>query len=354
MHNSTKATVLQLVVLSALLPLATAGQFGEPIRQVAVMDASLFLGGTGGLQTPYFDRGFLIFNGAITTTSSGPNIVLVDRDGRTVLSKKLWFEDSVRLGVSGVSVDDRQNVVAAASVTDTQARIAHVLALLGPSGAVVRLIRTNPFIPLNVCFGPDGNIWVFGRESEPTGEDYDLLRQYDRNGKLLKTLLPKSSFTSQRHPASEVGPGGWTKIRASADRIGIYSGPAGEWIEVDMTGSVVVRVRPPLPNGSELEEIAYTLDGAVYATLMGLSRYGLYKLNREGRTWDPVVEINKDVPPDFRDIPFGRLVGEDGNDLVLTARAVPYWHGTLLWFHQLPPKPRGTVAALRGCRAALR
>jgi len=98
------------------------------------------------------------------------------------------------------------------------------IVVLDRNGKQIRFVDTARFLPDATCFGPDHSIWVIGtqftpmRESDPVDHverrDYDLVRKYSPDGKLIGSFLPRSLFP----PGLTPGAVGW--MRASRDRIG--------------------------------------------------------------------------------------------------------------------------------------
>lgn len=122
-----------------------------------------------------------------------------------------------------------------------------------PSGMTRLAVRTSPFSPEALCFGPDGSVWALGAHYDESGliqPERGTLQQYDRQGKLIRELLPRSSFANAVNPAHGPGdpahgPGGRAVLMTLPDRIGILSKSAREWIEVDSAGNLIGRWASP-------------------------------------------------------------------------------------------------------------
>jgi hypothetical protein len=107
------------------------------------------------------------------------------------------------------------------------------------SGDIIRVVLTPSFAARRVVFSTDGTLWAFGRVYDSKFEEqaeYDTLRQYDAEGKLMHTALHRSSFR-----ASKDAPSSESYLAMSCDHIGVLSVGASEWIELSLTGQVIGR-----------------------------------------------------------------------------------------------------------------
>jgi hypothetical protein len=53
-----------------------------------------------------------------------------------------------------------------------------------------------PFAPRRLAFSSDGSLWALGKVHDDKYDDapnYDMLRQYDSDGILVKTVLPNTA-----------------------------------------------------------------------------------------------------------------------------------------------------------------
>jgi hypothetical protein len=90
--------------------------------------------------------------------------------------------------------------------------------------------------------------------------DHHILREYDADGKLLRTALPVRSFSDRRsHPCADCF------MSSNAKRIGVYSRSANEYIEFDSSGNQTGRWRTSaLSSGVSITGTALTDSGDFY------------------------------------------------------------------------------------------
>ena len=178
------------------------------------------------------------------------------------------------------------------------------ITIFRPDGRQERFIQTTPFAPTAIRFGPDHTLWSAVSRHNPTQTheaDYAIVRNYSRDGRLLHSFLPRSTFDMEALLTSQNV--GMALLHVTKGRIGILIDPATRgrkplWLEMDMSGNVKGRwdlaeylVFGLTPNGS-----VYGVDGP--GTGVGV-------LDRNTGKWNP-------VPISTR----GRALGVDGDHLV--------------------------------------
>src|SRR5581483_3394309 len=122
---------------------------------------------------------------------------------------------------------------------DREGSDAAFLASISPSNEGVNVVRTAPYTPYHLALAPDGTVWTVGIEMdnfvEPAASrDKDVVRHFDRTGKLLASFVPRSTFES--HSSIIYG-----YLAATIDRLGWYTGlefGPSEYIEISRDGVV--------------------------------------------------------------------------------------------------------------------
>ena len=201
-------------------------------------------------------------------------------------------------GFVNVDIDLDGSVVVAVQRDALQGGVA----LFNRDGSKATEIVTDPYLPDQVCFGPDHSIWVLGDEDlSPVDEHgtHFLLRHYSRAGQLLGSFLPRSSFPADADPGA--GRSGFPRLRIANDRVGatLYRAGANHkplLVETNLDGKEVGRWTVPLGEPS-----ATTASGIVYAA----EGTQLTMLDRATGSWISVPNPSHE-----------RLLGADGDDLV--------------------------------------
>lgn len=106
------------------------------------------------------------------------------------------------------------------------------LAWVSAGGRRQTVIRTPPFIADAVTMAHDGTIWAAGFEhGKMHSGDYDVIRRFDRSGKLIGSAIPRSSLPVVDHKRF-VEPAVYSYLASSRDRVGWYSEAAGIYIAI--------------------------------------------------------------------------------------------------------------------------
>jgi hypothetical protein len=198
-------------------------------------------------------------------------------------------------------------------------RSAPFIAWISADGNSQQVIRTEPYTANLIAVAPDGTLWTVGMEmnasgSETSGVDLGagVMRHFDRNGKSLGTLVPRSSIQSFTQLSSTNG-----RLAAAADRVGWLhydSGGQGAYVEASAGGTVAVYPLPQLPNLKTMRVggIAITDSGDVFAEVddVGAHGFALYALSRSSAQWLPVR-----IPASGR---WAQLLGTNGTELALS------------------------------------
>jgi hypothetical protein len=213
-------------------------------------------------------------------------------------------------------------MAAIASAVDERGGAVQAIYWLSPAGAVTRALRTDPYLPLQIHPAPDGTLWAAGRVRDSNLDDvpeYDVLRQYDAQGRLLRTALPRSLLPPKipelySYHSFLVGAG---------DRIGYYFVEGNTYFELKPSGEIAGKwnIAPP-PAEAQLLGCAMAADGDVY--LSGQKRRDrndisdwrllLYRLDKPAGVLRP---IDFDRNGALRSM---LLIGCDGDQLVFYTR----------------------------------
>jgi hypothetical protein len=315
-----------------LVAAALQAQDGNPV-QYTTMNPCLH----GGCLSPKFDKGYFIQLHDYPGSVPPDGYELWGPDGSFLYNINIIAPDGTSAHVHDVAVD-RDGTAIAATWYGGYGGNAPVagggIAVIDPAGKQLSFIATGRWIPANPGFGPDHSIWVSGTQFEPfpsdrpSRADYQLLRKYSREGKLLGEFLPRSSFPPGLDPAGagsmQVG-----AIQAASDRIGVVMYPGKlanfpEWVELGLDGTVIGRWKlgpdhtsdPVTHNQTQSRtSLAFTTDGRLSTQVdeYPARSHQILIFDRSTSSWQPADPALK-VPPG------SYLVGADGNDLAFEQR----------------------------------
>jgi hypothetical protein len=262
-------------------------------------------------------------------------IYLFDQAGKQILMTELSFPTVIQIRIWDMTVSTTGELaVSGSSMSSTGAAVAFV-AWFSPTGKVERIIRTSPFSPLRICMASDGTVWGAGREITPGSrrEDerpHNVLNRYDKQGRLLDSLLPRASFATYdfEHPMLRAF------LTCTNDRVGIYSTVSREWIEVSSDHVVSrwkgVDLTPDNATtaNSLVTGVAWAKDGEVYISReirepkTGRATAEFYTLNKQSAIWER-IDLGDALGPRR----WGALYGSDDADqlIVSTGGSTALW-----------------------------
>lgn len=297
---SDSVSVNLLVAAAAVICMA------EPAWTQTVVRSQAINWDFSGSPFPRYKGGNLVAYDSDQTT-----LRVFDKSGTVERIAKLTLSGASRVMVGDVAVGPNGELVAAASVQDGEGVGTSIIAWMDRSGQLLRVVRTAPFTPFQIVFAKDGTLWAVGRVYDAERKNtrsHDIIRLYNQQGRLVNSLLPSDSFTQTRwHPARD------SFLISGADRMGLYSVTAAEWVEMSFGGVVLTRCRTsPPPTGTTLMGAALTSSGNLYLsgfyrpdTVPGSEKDAspgslLFRLSKsDGRLEEvdgsPVTGVKKDV-----------------------------------------------------------
>ena len=248
-------------------------------------------------------------------SSPHPIVRIFDSGGKLTSVIPVTIPESDWIGVRGAAHGLNGVTAICGYAKDRNAHAAGfiALALNSNDGTLQRVIRTEPYWPSAVTIAPDGSIWTKGAEFEGFKQTYSktdngILRHFDPSGRVIGSFLPQSTLSRGEMFR------GIDQMASNARRVGWYVGRGAKaYFEVVKDR---LETYPPLAQDESRHEqisgLAITGDGHVFITKSDGSASRLYVLNRESRTWDPVVPPEGGSPPAT-----GWLMGGSGNNIVL-------------------------------------
>jgi hypothetical protein len=304
------------VLLSGILCALSAFPASQPVRETLTQAIA-----AGGQRIVQFRHGYLV------ALPNGPaySFAAFAPDGRLAFDKPIELPGGgSQSSVGDVDFDTDGTAVVAASAIGGTPCMLHGVLILDRTGRQIRFIDTGCYIPTHIAFAPDHSIWTLGWQRDVSGteedrQDYMIIRQFTIDGKQLSAALPRSSFPKGLGPGSA---GDELRIEVTRDRVGVlvYSGNTSlnrEWIELDLNGRIIERLRIDSVVRSPAS-VAFTADDHVY--LQGADKGTLF-------TIATVLQALKPVPNQG-----ASLMGADDNNLVYRQACCGLIQ--LQWFHQ--------------------
>jgi hypothetical protein len=278
--------------------------------------------------TPIWRGGALL--GVEKSDAKAPVLYLVDRGGRR---EEFLFSipESSWIGISGIALAEDGTIGLCGGATTAEAIGTRFIAIISPDHKRQTLIRTWPYQAQQIALAPDGTIWTAGVITDDANTRvvvYNVLRRYERSGKLLASWSVRAKARAQMGPNAVDSSHPY--LMASRDRVGWLSN-GGEYFEYSLDGREIGQYAPPAGvvfgwpgandtfNHPDLSERSapHVLDAALSQNndLLLCAFKGdnsrtwqLLRLDRESRTWVPATAEQKGWPS---------VAGFDGDDPVL-------------------------------------
>lgn len=297
----------------AFAPLALTAQI-QPVRTVISQAQRL-----GNQPVPGFQNGYLYFVDHATVRAYSP-------EGFPVLTAVVQIPDEDNVWANGLAVDaDGAFAIGVAyGATNQFGGIAFYNKYGVPDG----FVGTGSYVPESLCFANDHSVWTFGT-GPPGVADYMMVHRFTADRKDAGQFLARSLFPKGMDPGF---PHWQTRnIVMAQDRVGLlaFSGTSGslnEWVELDLSGKLIRRIRL---DQREFTPMAFTADGHLYRKPDYKSE--LQVLSQTTSDWQGLGMAT-----------LGWLLGAGGNSLVFSpAGAGPV---TMQWFNQ-PAASENLVAA---------
>ncbi len=288
-----------------------------------------------GRLSPSFHNGKLISVVLETAVAGTANVFVYAKSGAQVASYALSPAGASKIRIWDAALGSSGTVAATGQAIDREGRLTMFLAMVPPGKTQASIHRLNPYTGERVAVASDGSVWLTtGRTDEGGGDeaangDYQALRHFSADGKLLGEFVPRSSLQGVA-PASGSGGTNITWLRAAGGRAEVYFGNSHRWLELE-GGKVAreCRAEPPLRAG----ESPISLGGLALPTSGGpvaLFHYptptgtGIFQLDCGLSVWQPLASYSSTDLAAVTD-----LVGIDGDQLGVRGPRAPM--ATILW-----------------------
>ncbi len=288
--------------------LASAGLTLSPVRSIELPDDLT------AKPIPKWENGYIV-RYEIEPVAA---VVAYDRNGRRLFRTPLSFPEAERVLPSGVAASRDGRFAVHGSAFHADGLVVPFVAWLDAAGRITRVLRWTDYAPFQLCFAPDGTLWMAGwalrRPGEETLPDHDILRAYAPNGELKVTALPFSSFatSARRHPAKE------SRLVANDKTLLFYSRTAGEWVTLSFDGEILSRspVPPPRPDIDILTGFVLAPDSSVY--LSAQMRLDGRKRGSSVLRWDKATGAWREILYDNTGVV--AVFGAEGDQLIVSRR----------------------------------
>lgn len=283
---------------------------------------------------PSWDRNYLFH----LEIDKDPALVsMYDRDGMQMLEAHFKPPNAVSASVGAAGATRSGGILAVGGTAMNNGSIRKFIAKTDSTGHAVELITMGgAFTPRQICESPDGTIWVLGYDlefRESPDANKNVLRHYSDKG-MVASFIALDSIGSFPDSVSQIGNPGRSYLHCGQERVSVYLGPAGQYIEVDASSGRVARWNVDMSSvvGSKTHGFAVTDEGRLFVAFAndpdpsGERKHGLYELKATpGSPIASLIAVDGTVTAfdSYKTVPDGtflRLWGADGNSLVVSRK----------------------------------
>ncbi len=289
-----------------ILLLITLTAFGASISSTVTIDRD-----NSNKPIPRFVNGFTIFNDRDAQTISS-----YDRSGKLRTHAILKVPDVARVTIIDVSADSSGRLVVAGSAEDGSGQYgATVLIWLKSDGSPERVVRPESFAVRRVLFTQEGTLLALGGSRDSNLREtpsHDMVREYSPDGRLLRTLVPRTTFSnSPRHPSADAF------LVANQDGFGIYSRATATYAQYTKAGELLGKWTITLPGETDITGVGLARNGSFY--LGGFaSRTGSPLAYQLDRTTGRLVSVA--VPASSASARVSGLIATEDDSLIFYSR----------------------------------
>jgi len=178
--------------------------------------------------------------------------------------------DLSQLGLGRTSINDIAaapdgRLALATTIMNSTGLLGNAIVWTTSLGAVIQVVSTTPFGIRRLAFASDGSLWTAGRAYTATFQEepaYDVLRQYDSTGKLVRTALSRATLT-RKNNASVLD----CFLATSGSRVAFISVGSAELIELTSAGEILSRANIPFTQDQIVTGMAMDAAGKVFVSL---------------------------------------------------------------------------------------
>ncbi len=226
------------VVFLVLSPYATL--LGQARPAIKLLEPSRSVAVDGGFQAEHitpgkWERGYLL-----SFDIDRSIVMAVDKSGKLVLRTQIAPPEASHVFLRDLSASPGGKFAVAFSAAASNGGPASFIAWLDRTGRTARLVRISSGVPYLLCFADDGSLWSAVQTRAGNGDQeaaqYDMLRHYDADGKLIGSALRREIFPAAPS-ATRSFPGEGGSLTASHDRVGFFAPASRIWAEISLAGA---------------------------------------------------------------------------------------------------------------------
>lgn len=254
---------------------------------------------------------------------AGQAVRVYDSTGQLVRTLHLEIPGAHNIQPGDAAISPGGRIAVACGTTDSGGTPTSVIVFFGPDGHITKIADTRPFGVHSIAFAKDGTLWGAGKENDQQYSrvpESDVLRHYDRDGRLIGTALPSSTLDSN---VPRDNPLRIMFLASAGDLVVFYAPLRGDLVELALDGTIKSRHKVTgLPSGILPLSLVATDGGDVYVSAQNNHPIGtlLYKLDRDSSALVPVD--TSAVSPKGSVV---SLIGIDGDSMVFERGDTMLW-----------------------------
>lgn len=309
------------ILLTACAGLSLAA-LGQTLHSIQERSTNIPLALGSGMPVGVWSGGAIVF--VENSRSAAPVVVAFDRNGQKAAEFTLAIPGASLIKVhSGQFTrgSDGSFAIAGHAYT-TDSRGTSFVAWVSADGTHQTVIRMTPYLVYSIAMASDGTIWTAGGIETPSQSSYDLVRRFDRDGKLLGSMIPSGSL-NVTDIKRFVDPASNSFLAASATNVAWYSEAAQVYILFGPDGSEISRIATSSPAAKmTLHGLALCDNGKAYIGAQ------LHSFVPDGNGAGAIPIMTDGSAPPFIPLGHATLYGCDGSSLV-----AHNGHSSFAWYH---------------------
>jgi hypothetical protein len=246
----------------------------------------------GGMHVERWSEGALV--NFVSNETAAPTLLSFDDQGKQLGAIVFTIPGAKMIDLDDIARSPDGSLAVCGKAFDQSGRGSGFIAITSPTGDLATTVRLYPYYPTGITFASDGTIWTIGLEAvdgKETGPGVNpangVIRHFDRTGKLLGSVVPRSSLSSP-----VIGLNGY--LRSANGRIGWYTGPpagpGSQYYEIFPDGTFRKYPAVALGEWEVVTGLALTDNGRTYVTTSDAKNHSwrLLSISAPGEQWKEV------------------------------------------------------------------
>jgi hypothetical protein len=252
-----------------------------------------------------------------------------DSEGNLKVGTTAWVEGAADESLSDATMTKNGSLVVSGGTASQDGKITNFIGQTDKSGTLVRILTTNPHVPIHICAVGD-RVWSYGWVRQRNEVSKPILYEYDLEKGLQFSALDRYTFIP---PNTRFTMTTQVEMGCNDNEVVLFLGPSNKVVRVNAKTKAIKTINVPvLFEKTNVTGVAVTDDGHVFLSVIVHEEHQpsqVFRLSGDDKNgqWLP-VEGSSGTTNQTEDGVL-KLLGTEGNELVLSGRGKLNSH--LLW-----------------------